>query len=130
MLELSNRLHLLIYRALSIPISVSCTESLCNTLCKIIHDSNYIRYFLLLFSADLCLTQITNFPQDIPCALKRLYENLPRLEIIVNEILQKDAMMKEKVYYKRLLRFLGYMKDEIIYFSNQKEIQLLHTCYI
>ena len=39
-------------------------------------------------------------------------------------------MMKEKVYYKRLLRFLGYMKDEIIYFNNQKEIQLLHTYYI
>ena len=73
-------------------------------------------------------TEIIDFPKDIPCTLQRILQNVRKLNFVLKETFEMKNGTTEAIYLKRLFRFLGFIKEEIIYFIVQEEIHLLHTC--
>ena len=84
--------------------------------------------FYSIFSDNCLCTEIIDFPKDIPCTLQRILQNLRKLDSILKETFEMENGKAEAIYLKRLFRFLGFIKEEIIYFIVQEDIHILHTC--
>ena len=68
-------------------------------------------------------------PEDIPCSLNKINGYLPCYIIQVQMRSELDEIKKEeRIYFKRLFRFLKYLNEEIMFFSTHDNMYLLHTC--
>ena len=74
-------------------------------------------------------SNIINYPEDIPCAIDKICKYLPSL---IRQLQMRSGLSKnkkeEKIYFSRLVRFLKYVNEEIVFFSAHDNMYLLHTC--
>ena len=72
---------------------------------------------------------IINYPEDIPCAIDKMNRYLPDFILQLQRIPNMSQIKKEeKIYFNRLIRFLKYIQEELIFFSTHANLYLLHTC--
>ena len=72
---------------------------------------------------------IIDYPEDIPCAIEKINKYLPGFILQVQRMLNmSEIKQEERIYFNRLIRFLKYIRGELMFFSGHAKLYLLHTC--